>query len=148
MNCCASNVHVVRNVDVGLAGGTFVSFETLMLGSLHLCLVLRNVNFGFGTPYVDVGLAAPSCHSKRQVRGWPSCCSSCGCWASCSTRWRSVLYTLASFDMWASSAHVVRHGGIELPTPLHHPIPRVWALLMFLRDVGPVLVPSTSGEWW
>jgi hypothetical protein len=80
-----------------------MSFETSMLGSLYLCLV-RNVDFGFGAPHVDVGLAAPSCHSKRrrQVR-WPSYCSSCGCWASGSTHRRSILYTLVSFDMRALS---------------------------------------------
>jgi hypothetical protein len=78
-----------------------MSFETSMLGSLYLCLV-RNVDFGFGAPHVDVGLAAPSCHSKRrrQVR-WPSYCSSCGCWASGSTHRRSIL--LVSFDMRALS---------------------------------------------
>ena len=93
MNCCA-----FISFETCRARCPFMSFETSMLGSLYLCLV-QNVDFGFDAPYVDIGLAAPSCHLKqrRQVR-WPS---SCRCWSSCSTRQRSVLHTLMSFDMQA-----------------------------------------------
>jgi hypothetical protein len=67
------------------------------LGLLYLCLV-RNVEFGFGTPYVDIGLAAPSCpsHSKRQVLG----------------------FMLHMSALGSLHPHVIRHAGFGFLLPM------------------------------
>ena len=101
-------------------------FEMPMLGSLCLCSI-QNVGLACLciVHHAGVGLHAP------YVGTWfstLSCHSTCG--------------------LWVSSAHVIQHGSIGLSTPLCCPICRVWVLLIFLREVEPVLVASTSGEWW
>jgi hypothetical protein len=113
------HLRVVRNVDMHL---------TSTLGSLRL-RVIRNGDVGFAglriVHHAGVGLRAPHVGAQFSTA---SCHSTCG--------------------LWVSSAHIVRHGGVRLSTPLRRLIRRVWALLMFLREVGSVLVPSKSGRWW
>ena len=99
---------------------------TSMLVWLHLCSI-QNVGFA-GLRIVrhaGVGLRAPHVGTRFST---PSC--------------------HLTRELWVSSAHVVRHGGVGSSTPLRRPICQVWALLMFLREVGLVLVASTSGGWW
>ena len=113
---------------------TYVSFKmstsgpmhlTLTLGSPHLCAIWnRDIRFT-GLHHAGVGLCAPHIGTQFST---PSCHSTCG--------------------LGVSSAHVVQHGGIGLSIPLHCLIPQVWDILMFLSEVGPVLVPLESGGWW
>ena len=113
---------------------TYVSFKISTLGLMHLTSTLGlphlhaiwngDVRFA-GLHHAGVGLHAP------HVSAWfsiPSCHLTC--------------------RLGVSSAHVVQHGGIELPTPLCCLIPWVWDILMFLSEVGPVLAPLESGVWW
>jgi len=144
-------LYVVRNVDVGLAAPsccskrrcwarcTCFSFETSTSGSVHLTStlgslylrVIRNGDVRFAglhiVHYAGVGLRAPHIGARFST---PSCHSTCG--------------------LWVSSAHVVRHGGVGLSTPLRRPICRMSGLGSpdVFEEVGPVLVPSTSRGWW
>jgi hypothetical protein len=130
--------HLIRNVDVRLAAlscrskrrcwarCTFVLFEMSTLGSVHITSTFCTfVSFETSGSLVFLLFVMRVLGFVGARFSTPSCHSTCE-------------FLLPMF----------RHGGLELSTLLRRPIPGVWALLMFLRDVGPVLVPETSGEWW
>ena len=137
-SCCLKHVGLAapscRSKCQCWAHYTYVLFKTSTSGSMHLMSTLGsphlhaiwNGNIRFtGLHHAGVGLHALHVGTRFST---PSCHLTC--------------------RLGVSSAHVVQHGGIGLLTPLHHPIPQVWDILMFLREMGLVLVPLATGGWW